>query len=247
MANPGKNKLMRFMRLYVDGYNISGDARTFSSLGVSLGEVDMTGWSNTIRQLLSDRRIDAAISGFQAFFNDTAASGSYPRLNNPQAGMEVMINFGGDAEPENGDPSYMMAAQQMTSNISWDAQAGLINADFRIDSAVANADNPLGYVLHGETSLSATTLAPSINNGAASTNGWHAILQVIASSGGTWVFKVRHSVDNSVWADLGTFVLNGSVIGSEHIGGTGTVNQYVRFEATRTSGTVTPVVSFARN
>lgn len=247
MANPGKNKLVRYARILVDEFHISGDARTFSSCGVSVGEVDMTGWSNTIRQQLSDRRIDAGIMDFQAFFND-AADQSFDALQNTGGGHFVSVLFGGNAEPEAGDPTYFLAASQRDSTLLWDNQAGLLQATWRIDSSVANASNPLGNILHPITSISATTVGSTLDGLAATTNGWHANLHIpTVAVSGSWVLKVRHSTDDVAYSDLGTFSADGSVVAAEHIGGSGTVNRYVRFEGTRTSGTLTPVVTFARN
>lgn len=246
MGNPGKNKIMRYARMYVDGYDISGDARNFDSLGIGYGEVDMTGWNNTIRQLLTDKRLEASISGFQAFFNDTASSGAFQLLKEPGTGKEVAILFGGNAEPTYNDPAYFFAAAQIDSNSTFDAQAGLINASFRADSITYN-EWPLGYVMSPATSRPATFQGTSNDNGGSTALGWHALLFVTVSDGGTWSFKMRHSTDDASFSDLGTFTLDGSVVGSEHLGGSGTVNQYVRLEGTRTSGTVTVVCVFARN
>lgn len=246
MANPGKNKIMRFARMYVDAYNISGDSRTFGSLGVGYGEVDLTGWDNTIRQLLTDKQLEAAISDYQALINDTDPGGSFTQLKNPTAGREVSILFGGNAEPEFGDPAYLLASAQMSSNTNFDSKAGVISATFRADT-VDNNEWPIGHVIHPETSIAITTTGDPLDNGEATALGWHAIIHIIASDAGTWVLEVQHSTDDISYSTLGTFVLDGSVIGSEHIGGTGTVNQYVAVELTRTSGTITPVVTFARN
>lgn len=248
MANPGKNKLEKYARIFVDGYNLSGDARTFSSVGSAYGEVDMTGWSNTQRQWLSDKHLMAGIEGFQAHFNDTADSGSFDNLKDSEAGKEVALLFGGNAEPENGDPMYMLAAAQMAANITFDNQASIINATFRADVVDYN-EWPWGFVLHPETNISITTNSDPINNGGATANGWHAMLHIVeADAGGEWTIKIRHSTDDVSYGDLGTFVLDGTVIGSEHIGGTGTVNQYVEAEITKVSGVdITPVITFARN
>jgi len=246
MANPGKNKLMKYARVYTGGYNISGDAQAVGSLGLGFGEVDMTGWSNSSMQFLTDKYLNAGIEGFQAHMNDTASSGSLANLQNPSAGQEVSFLFGGNAEPDYGDPAYFLAGSQMSANVTFNAGATILNATWRADTVDYN-EWPIGIVLSPETARSATFQGTSHNNGGASANGWHAILHVIASSGGTWSFVVRHSTDDAAFSDLGTFTADGSAITSEHLGGTGTVNQYVRLEGNRTAGTVTVVCVFARN
>jgi len=57
---------------------------------------------------------------------------------------------------------------------------------------------------------------------------------------------VQHSTDNSSWSDLCTFTAV-SVVGSEILTGTGTVNRYVRYIISAFTGTsVTFAVAFAR-
>jgi len=96
-------------------------------------------------------------------------------------------------------------------------------------------------------SLAATTTGTGLDNGADSTNGGHANLHVLVSSGGSWSLKVQHSTDNSSWSDLITFTSTGAAVGAEHKTVSGTVNRYTRVLLTRTSGSLTPVISFARS
>lgn len=73
-----------------------------------------------------------------------------------------------------------------------------------------------------------------VDNGAVTTNGGSAYLQVIASTGIIEV-KVQHSADNLIWGDLASFT---AVTGrtSERVTFSGTVNRYVRGTATIASG-----------
>lgn len=251
MANPGKNKSTRWMRVFVSGYNLSGDARTFGELMNRFEGIDYTGWSESVHNYLSDGRRMVGITGFQAFVNDTAgrAFAALKHASSLANRGNVSMLFGGGAEPEIGDVAYHIPSIQIIDTTGFDGGAGVINADFRFDTAdfTANFDAPFGVVAHPETSLSATTNGASINNGASSPDGLSAVLHVPVSSGGTWVFKVQDSPDNSAWADVLTFSANGSAVASEFASASGTVDQYIRFQATRTSGTVTPVCTVARN
>ena len=133
-----------------------------------------------------------------------------------------------------------------------DANKPVLSVDFKPDQGQynASAENPMGYTLQGAVSLAVTTTGASLDNGAtapASTNGGHANLHVLVSSGGAWVLKVQHSLDNSAWADLITFTSVGAAVGAEHKTVAGTVNRYTRALLTRTSGSLTAVISFARS
>jgi len=250
----GKNKTMRWARLYIGGYDLSGDARTFATLENSFGEADLTGWNEGVYNFLAGTPRKTGVRGYQAVLNDVA-TGTYGLLR-LLAGVQglpyanrLSILFGGGAEPAINDPAYLLGSVQMSDNMNFESLTGIMNLDFLPDaSQFANAEaNPLGKVLHPATSLAITTNGTSVNNGASSASGGQANLHTVASSGGTWAFKIEHSPNDSAWATLITFTGNGASITSEQGNVTGTIDQYTRFVATRTSGTVTPVCTFARN
>lgn len=105
----------------------------------------------------------------------------------------------------------------------------------------------LGYSLHDLTAETTTGNGTAVDNTDATTNGGAGCLHVTAYSGFTQVvFKIQHSADNSVWADLITFSTVTDVT-SERSTVTGTVNRYTRVIRTVTgTGSVTFVAAFAR-
>jgi hypothetical protein len=237
---------MRYARLFIGGYDLSGDSRSFDRLENMFGFVDLTGWNQAIHNGLADKLRMMGVRGYSAFLND-AASGAFGVLKDPAAGLELSILFGGNAEPTYGDPAYLLAAVQMATQGAFDTGAAVINTDFLPESGISQ-DYPLGVVLFPHTlSLAATTNGTSVNNLASSAYGLHANLHVITTASGNFAFKIQHSTDDAIWADLVSFTINGSALASEHIAVTGTVNQYLRGVATRTAGTVTVVMTAARN
>lgn len=247
----GKNKLVRFMRLIFGSYNLSGDSRQFGELSNAYDAVDMHGWSDAALNYLAEGHRMTGVKGYQALMND-ATLGAYTALKQTAGSMNqkaLSVLFGSLAEPVIGDPAYLIGAVQLADPADYDGGAVVLKCDFEADAAQANAsnDNPLGVVLHPETSLAATTNGASVDNLAASAAGGHGNLHNTVSSGGTWAFKIQHSTDNSAWADLVSFTINGSVVNSEGVNVAGTINRYLRFVATRTSGSVTPICTFARN
>ncbi len=246
---PGRNKVSRWMRAFVGGYDLSGDARTLGVLENSYGDADMMAWSDWGHNFLVDGHRKVGVTGFQAFLDD-AASGAWSVLKQAASTTrQVTMAFGSGAEPALADAAYILAGAQAKDNEGHDANKPVLNADFYQDQPQysANADNPWGLTLQAAVSLAGTTTGSSIDNLAASASGGHANLHVIASSGGTWSIKVQHSTDNSSWSDLLTFTSTGAAIGGEHKTVAGTVNRYTRALLTRTSGTVTAFIAFARN
>lgn len=249
----GKDKITTGMRLYVGGYDLSGDMMTFSSADMTYDTQDMTGWSQAVRNNYA-LWATSGIMGFQALMND-ATAGAFARLKRTagaQTGTQVSLCFGGaGAAPAVPDPAYLLPAVQMGDSVNT-AGAGILQGDFLPDAAQYPTAGlmPMGVVLRGDTALSATLAASSANshdNAGSTANGWHANLHVLSTASGNFTFKIRHSADDSAWADLGTFVADGSAITSETLSATGTVNQYIAFDAARVAGTVTVIVTFARN
>lgn len=244
----GKDKLLRFARLYVGGYDLSGDARTVSSLDNRVGEVDITGWSELVRNYVSDDLRQTGIRGFQALMNDTAGR-AYAILKDAENSHIVSYCFGGGGEPAVPDPAYLLHSVQMMDTAGLEGQAAIINADFlpHAGNYSATAINPMGVVLQGATSLSSTTTGSSHDNAAATTAGYHAHLHVLATSSGNFAITIEHSSNDSAWSTLATFTSTAGSITAERVTGSGTVNRYVRSVLTRTAGTITTVITFARN
>lgn len=249
----GKDKIVKNTRLYLGGYDVSGDSRTLGTIDNSFGEVDLTGWSEAVMNYLSGRR-STSLRGYQALMNDTASSGAFTILKSPSnTELGLIFAVGGASGVAIGDPAYHLPAVQVSNPIGWDGEAAAISADFLpITSSVdANTGNPWGVVLYpATTTISATVSASSsisFDFGASSAAGWMATLMITSTASGNYSLKVRHSTDDSSFSDLGTFSADGSTIISEFLTGSGTVNRYVSFEATRTAGTITAVVAFSRN
>lgn len=119
-----------------------------------------------------------------------------------------------------------------------------VAAEMRADGGV-----DYGIFLHAKTAESTDDNTASVDNSAATTNGYATTLHVTAlSGGGTWTIKVQHSTNNSVWADLVTFTA-ATGLTSERKTGTGTVNRYLRVLWTIAGGSgnaATFAVAFAR-
>jgi hypothetical protein len=244
----GKNKLTRYMRIYVGGYDLSGDARTVDSLDAMYADQDMSGWSDQVKKSLADMVMSVGIRGFQALMNDTASSGAHSLLKSPDGvtQKQVSVLLGGGASPAASDPAYLLTGVDIAGNIVMDGKAPAIRGDF-VPMPGYMDGQPWGKVLMPNTSLAATTNGSTVDDAASSANGAHANLHILATASGNFEFKIEHSTDGISWATLGTvFTANGSAITSEYKTFTGTVNRYVRFVATRTGGTASVVCVFAR-
>lgn len=125
------------------------------------------------------------------------------------------------------------------------------NADYAIDGRVD--EGVLLRALGSDTGASGNTQSSSVDNAASSANGGIGVLEVSALTlgGGTSVtFKVRHSVDNSTWADLIIFANVTAAPAAEAKTVAGTVNRYLAssyaFNGSPTGQSVTNAIAFAR-
>lgn len=246
----GKNKLLRFTRLLYGGYDLSGDSRKIDSLDNDYEAVDFVGWSDAHHNFLAGWR-SMGVKGYQAFINDAAAGAYTALLAGDAASSRLSVLFGSLAEPAYGDLAYLLGSSQIKLQANFDGGAGVLQADFMPDAAQldSNAVNPLGVVLFNGA-LAATANGTSVDNLAASLLGMHANLHITVSSGGTWSFLIQGSTTDA-WAGEETttasFTLTGAAIGSEQIVAAGTIKEFQRLRAVRTSGTCTVVCTMARN
>lgn len=243
----GKTNRVHF-RLILDEIDLSGDAQAVGSFGSTYTEADVTGWKDGIINFTLGHP-NIFIEGFQAVFNNTANTGSHTELSAQEEYLATLA-IGIRAAPAVGDPCF--SAPLLQSSYTVDGSGPMLvsttlNGPGQSHTHTVNSVlKPWGVVLAAGTQLSATTNGTSVDNGASSSNGGVAYLHIIASSGGTWSLKVQDSANDITWADLITFSSDGSAITAEQGTDTGTIDQYLRFQATRTSGTVTPWCTFVR-
>lgn len=244
----GKNKLVWNSRLYVGGYDLSGDTRTVGGLGLGQGEVDMTGWGQSPKWFMADGNNEYYVKGYEAFLND-ATGQSWAQLKTA-ATVNLSLYIGDNgAAPAVGNIAYLLPAVSFGPNVNLD-KVGKFTADFYPDynKVSANYQNPCGLVLLPLTALSSTNTGAAVDLATAGTVGGSAILHVLVSSGGVWQFKVQGSDDGLAgWGDLITFTANGGSVTSEFNSCAGAVNRYVRALSTRTSGTCSAAIAFAKN
>jgi hypothetical protein len=244
----GKDKIMKYTRFFVGGYDLSGDSRNVGGLTNSFNEVDMTAWSNSVYNFMASKRLNAGITGYQAFMND-AAAGAFTQLKTAGTLSDIAVLFGGGGEPAVPDPAYILPSVQFGSNATFDGEAGVVETDFKVDATadISGFNNALGYTL-ANTLFTATASNASHDNGAATTNGFSAVIQVLDATG-DFTFTIEESSDDGsgdAWATVATFTLDGTAVGSEFVTVTGAVERYIRFTATRTSGQNNVVCAYAR-
>lgn len=245
-ATPNTGKTTsRYLRLLAGGYNLSCDMRSVSGFGVAYDQAEVTGWCDAAKQYLSGAG-GVMIDGFNALFSNAPEgngldAGSHVALSD-LGSQYVSIFIGVRAAPAVGNDTFSAAFEQggyTTSPGISDAVA--VEASFYGSAVLPLSTYVWGKALATGATWSSTTNGVSVDGGAATSNGYIAFLHATQTAGAMasndWAFRIEHSANDSDWATLGTFSIDGSEITADRLSGSGTVNRYTRLVGTRTAGT----------
>ena len=245
----GKDHLLRWARLYDGPYDYSGHTREIGAMKNTIDTANFHSIADTVRWVSAKGHRTVGIDGYQALMDDTATTGSHTLLKSPATSTRVTVLFGGAGVPAVGDPAYVLggalrigdAPRTFTENVA------LIQVDYVSDGAQTLIGDPWGVALSINTSITETTNGTAVDNAASTAVGGHATLHILATSSGNYAIKIQDSPNNSDWADLLTFTSTGGALESEQKAVTLTVDRWLRFQATKTAGTMTAICAFARN
>jgi hypothetical protein len=244
--------VQRWARVYVDGYDMSGYARSLSPLNWTFDEADLTAIGDSVKGFLPSQ-VNLGVGTINANLDNTATSGSHVVLSSSGVSRNVMIALGMRAVPAAGDPVYMGRFQQQAYQAAEDGGAMTVSIVFD-DYDAANQINyvkPWGELLHAAGAETAVNAGAGVDGLAASAFGGYLMYQVLAGDG-TATIKVQDSANNSTWLDL-TGATSGVIDCSSpsaaivQLGKTATVRQYLRWQIVLgTATTVTFALAFVR-
>lgn len=238
-------------RLYVGGYDISGDI-TEHSLGTPMATLDTTGIDKSAHERIYGHR-DGMLDT-TAWFNpenvssiqEHAVYSTLPTIDvatmavlaPPAIGTDVFCLAGKQVnyDPKRASDGTFTFAVSMQANQYGGEHAKLLTAGKRTDAVATNG-----------TALDQTTVSTAF--------GWQAYLQIFAFAGTDVTVKLQDSADNSTFADLagGAFTaITSTTPGAQRLqsaSATATVRRYVRVSTTTSAGFTNLVfaVAFVRN
>ena len=224
-------------RLYVAGYDISGDVGAISSLTTPRGVQENTGIDKSAVErllLLSDGEIS-----FDSFFNDATDQIHDVLSTLPTTNRQAIYA----QSTTRGDAGFALVAKQI--NYDWTRAAeGSLTGTTQLQNADGNVPAWGETIAMKETIASAGDLTGYIDAGdAATTNGVVAYLQIFTLGSGTPTITLQDSSDTTTgddgsWSTIGTFTIN-SARSAERLSVAGTIEKGLRIEA---SGTFTNLV-----
>lgn len=233
-------------KVWLDGFDMSGFFREFS-ISADKAVHDATTFGNNGSRAKAVGVKHGMATGL-AFSDDTLNTGSWAvlsaRYGSGVSGLYVWGPHGLDF----GSMSVALYSEESAfspQSLIDDLIKITVNAEAKEDAV------DFGVVLHAN---SAETSFPfngtAVDNGAATSNGGVGSVHVFAIAGAApnVVYRIQHSTNGSVWADLITFTASTTANTSQRTEVTGTVNRHLRMTITEggTTSSVTGGVVFAR-
>ena len=232
------------VRLYVEGYDLSGDANSLSSVGytnelLDVTTLDVSAYKRIVgivdTELTVDAWFDNAASRQHAIW--TSNSGKQPTTD-----QEIMIPMGSAV----GDPFVGLAAKQGTySTTRAPGSAIAANAVFSANGSAAEFGKMV--TAHDDT-ITSSTSGTAVDDSSSSTSGGSWYYQILAFSavGGNarWTVNLQHSSDNSTYTDVDSAHV--TAIGAARAEFTGTLNRYVKHRVVldASSGSITFAIGY---
>lgn len=209
-------------KIWVGGYVLTTKTKDIAA-SIAADELEESGYSQDHSTLKGQFTSDITLDGY---FSPTTGE-THTALNSlSDTNKVVSTALGENAAPAQGDITISLDAEQM----NYEVVPNLTD----VIGAMANfkqTGNPaeFGILLADETAVSSNSNTSSVDQSAQSSNGAAAALHITGvSASDTITVKVQDSANDSDWADLITFTLDGSAVGAERATVSGTVDRYVR-------------------
>lgn len=229
-------------KVWIEGYHLSTRLNDIKP-SCNFDEVEASGFSQDKGYVKGQADASMGLDGF--FSEDTGSTHEALKTAGTDGNRIITLALGANAAPVLGDPTCSLLAEQFNYQPTSDLKGVIaVHADMKAKG------KPLEFgILLADATITATGQQSSVDNGAASSNGGVGYLHILGlSAGDTITVKIQHSTDNSTWADLITFTLDGTALDAERVEVTGTVNRYVRASYTVTGSSISfPIaVAFVR-
>ena len=95
----------RWLRLFADAVDLSGDSRQIGSFGVGYDKSNIEGWDASVKHVTLGQ-VNHTLSGYQAVFNNTAVTGSHTELSAVEEYI-ISLLIGIRAAPALGNPAFI--------------------------------------------------------------------------------------------------------------------------------------------
>lgn len=224
-----------FHAIQFAGFELTGQLNQFD-IAVEFEEIDVTAFQDGAENAMPGLPMGTVS---QTAFVDGTIGSSHDALKTvgSPTDKQLCILFGQNALPAIGDPAFAMQCKHYKYNLNAALRAALLaTGEFK-----SSGERPDHGVVLANQQITNTTTFTSVDNGAATTIGGAAYLQVLTpTTADSYQVKVQHSTNDSTFVDLTTFTANGQARTSERKEFAGTINRYTRGIATRAGSAGNP-------
>ena len=250
--------LARWARMYVNGYDLSGDIRTIGPLAHLTDIEEMEGLDWEIKGGLPGTTT-ISVGALNSMLNSDGTTKMHDLFNAPGSNYPVMVPIGIRAAPAQGDPCFCAQVNELgyAGEIAINSMALNLTFGGKPATTVLNHKKPWGVLLHAKAAKTAANTAAGADGLASSAYGGFMMYQIFAVSGtGTVEIKVQEADTNSNanFADL-TGATSGAIAhtatptgGIVQLAITAAVKRYLRWQIELTGITsVTFALGFVRS
>ena len=191
----------RWIRFYMDGYDMSGYGRTIGPLTWEFEEANLTAQMGDAMMGYLPNKAAMTPGTLNGVFDNTATSGLHAIASSIQVERCIMVPIGSRAAPAAGDPTYCSQNVQLGYYAEEDGGAVTATIPFGAWDGTQQFQyqKPWGHLLHANSAVTAAnTAAAGVDQiGSSSSNGGFMNYQIFAGEGGSGLatITVQHSVD----------------------------------------------------
>ena len=248
----------KFVRAYVDGYDLSGEARAVGNYGITFMNTPDMALSDAVKNVVVGQA-EIVADPLNAFLSPSASTGIHELLKSGFGTHTYTIALGANAVPAQGDHIFSLPMEQVAYqatgddnvyvNVNWGAPTStntLISLGYAL---------PFGRLLHAKGAETAVNTAVGIDDYGAATALGGIFTYHLFSSNGTVTLKAQDAATNTnpSFADI-TGATSGSINasvtpahGMVALGIAATVRQYLRWQLVfGTATTATFIVGLHR-
>jgi hypothetical protein len=233
------------VRLYVEGYDLSGDANSLGSLGYTNSLYDITTLDvSGTKRLLGP--VDGSID-VNGYF-DNASGRIHPVFTSnsgslPTADQVVLVPLGSAV----GDPSIGLVAKEGNYDTERGDSAITVTSTFHGNGYAPEFGEML--TAHDDTHSSAGS-GTVVDSGASTSNGGSGYLQLLSLASGSCTVNLQESTSSGgSYSNFMTFstVAAAAAPSAERVTMEGTVQRYIKVTTTGTFSNAKIVVGFSRS
>lgn len=247
----------RWLRAYVDGFDMSGYAVSVGPLAMEWEAEPMHAFSDEVQNTLVGQP-EISCGELNGFFDNTNTSGMHAVMNSAGAARVLTLAFGIRAAPAAGDPTFNGTFTQLSYEAVPDK--GFVTANMKFGKQITTASEiaygkSWGVLLHPKGAETAVNTATGVDDrGASSAAGGYFVYHIMTANG-TATVRVQDASTNTnpSFADLSgatSGVVDASStpkFGIVALSTTATVRQFLRWQITfGTATSVTFLASFVR-